>query len=175
MPTTYKLISKVTVGSGGAATIEFTSIPQTYTDLLIKYSLRQSGSSADIQLQVRFNGNTGANYSRKTLYSDSSVIDTGQGSGETSARFGFAQSSTYTANAFGSYEMYIPNYTSSNNKSFSDDSVNETNAATVYGIKMGALLWSQTAAITSISIQDLVTSTNFAQHSTARLYGIKNS
>ena len=172
---TFTLISSVTVGSGGAATIEFTSIPQTYTDLLVKLSLRQSGSSADIQLQVRFNGNTGANYSRRTLYGNGSVVETGSGSGETSARFGFAESSTYTANTFGSYEMYIPNYTSSNNKSFSDDSVTETNAATIYGVKMGALLWSQTAAITSISVQDLVNSTNFAQYSTAYLYGISNA
>ena len=41
MATTYTLISSVTVGSGGAANIEFTSIPSTYTDLLLKYYLRK--------------------------------------------------------------------------------------------------------------------------------------
>ena len=42
MATTYTLISSVTVGSGGAASIEFTSIPSTYTDLVLKLSARSS-------------------------------------------------------------------------------------------------------------------------------------
>jgi hypothetical protein len=40
MANTYEAIATVTVGSGGATDIEFTSIPGTYTDLLIKSSLR---------------------------------------------------------------------------------------------------------------------------------------
>ena len=44
MATTYTLISSVTVGSGGAASIEFTSIPADYTDLLLKVSMRCAGS-----------------------------------------------------------------------------------------------------------------------------------
>jgi hypothetical protein len=56
MANTYTLISSVTVGSGGAANIEFTSIPQTYTDLLYKISGRLSVDSASAFL--RYNGTT---------------------------------------------------------------------------------------------------------------------
>jgi hypothetical protein len=72
--------------------------------------------------------------------------------------------------------MYIPNYTSSNYKSFSTDSVCESNAASVYAQGFWSGLWSDTSAITSISIAELAgASTNIAEHSTAYLYGISNS
>jgi hypothetical protein len=54
MAVTYTLIQSVTVGSGGAANIEFTLIPQTYTDLLLLCSLDQSSSS--VIADIRFNG-----------------------------------------------------------------------------------------------------------------------
>jgi hypothetical protein len=57
MATTYKLISSVTVGSGGATTMTFSSIPQTYTDLLLKISSRNTTGGADNH-RVTFNGNT---------------------------------------------------------------------------------------------------------------------
>jgi hypothetical protein len=44
MATTYEIISSVTVGSGGAANIEFTSIPATYTDLYVLASIRSNRS-----------------------------------------------------------------------------------------------------------------------------------
>jgi len=175
MANTYTLIASSTVGSGGAANIEFTSIPATYTDLLIKMSLRQGGGSDGYQLGVRFNSST-SNYSRVAVYGDGSTGQTAGGSSETFARFGFAESSTFTANTFGSYEMYIPNYTSSSYKSFSTNSVTESNTSSVYAQGLWEGLWSNTSVITSILLQELSgAGTSFVQYSTAYLYGIKNS
>jgi len=78
-----------------------------------------------------------------------------------------------TANTFGSWEAYVPNYTLSNNKSVSLDSVMENNA-TAAEQNLVAGLWSNTAAITSIKLLPL-NGTAFKQYSTATLYGIKNS
>ena len=172
MAITYKTIATTTVGSGGATNIEFTSIPGTYTDLLIKGSTRLNGGDTGIQLVLRFNGNT-QNYSRRLIYGNGAAAESFSGSSETYLRIAFAEESTRTANTFNNFELYIPNYTSSNNKSTSSDSVTENNATTAYA-SLHAGLWSNTSAITSISIFDISgTQANFVQHSTATLYGIK--
>jgi hypothetical protein len=166
MPTTFTKIAAVTVGSGGAANIEFTSIPQTYTDLVMKVSIRNVNDTADSYL--RFNGAT-------TNFSDRWIYGTGSGTADstTNSNIDFLVTrSTFTANVFGNSEFYIPNYTGSTNKSVSVDSVSENNATTSYQL-LSAGLWSQTTAITSIQI--VANNGNLAQHSTATLYGIKNS
>jgi hypothetical protein len=169
MATTYEAIATVTVGSGGAANIEFTSIPATYTDLNILLSSRVSRSASDSNLLISFNSST-ANFSGRYLEG----LGSGTPGSSTFARFiGAAPATNATANTFGNTSVYIPNYTGSNNKSFSVDASAEDNAtvATLYFI---AGLWSDTSAITSVKIQPQ-TADNFAQYSTATLYGIKNS
>lgn len=166
MAVTYKLIQTITVGSGGAANIEFTSIPQTYTDL----HLVISGRSADtiIACQVEFNGST-SSHSGRFLEGDGSTVY----SYTTTSTIGaFITKSSDTASTFGSASIYIPNYTSSNHKSFSVDTTTENNATTAYPA-LFAKLWSNTSAITSILLKPQVA--NFAQYSSASLYGIKNS
>jgi hypothetical protein len=70
------LISSVTVGSGGAADIEFTSIPATYTDLLVKISIRNATSGAT-RVYVRFNGaSTDADLSTIRLYGENNSTGT---------------------------------------------------------------------------------------------------
>jgi hypothetical protein len=174
MANTYTLISSVTVGSGGAANIEFTSIPATYTDLVVKASLRQATAST-AQLGLRFNSDTGNNYSRRSVYADGSSAYSGSGSSENYMRIARIETSTYTASTFGNYELYIPNYAGSNNKSVSTDGVVENNASTADGQSLFAGLWSSSAAITSLMLSDFGDATNFAQYSTAYLYGISNA
>ena len=124
---------------------------------------------------MRFNGSSGANYSYRQLYgAGSSAGSYGPPSSETYGFVGSMGGTNYTASTFDSIDLYIPNYTSSNNKSFSVDSVAENNSATVNQLDLIAGLWSQTAAITSISLTSY-NAANFVQHSTATLYGIKNS
>jgi hypothetical protein len=168
MANTYTLISSVTVGSGGASTIDFTSIPQTYTDLLISSSIRTNRSAVGSYFFLSFNGNT-SNFSSRFLTGDGSSATSGS-----QARLGGVETNANaTASAFANNQLYIPNYTSSNHKSYSADSVVENNATTGFDYLIAGL-WSDTSAITSITITPEAGGT-YIQYSTAYLYGIKNS
>ena len=169
MANTFELISAVTVGAGGASSISFTSIPGTYTDLVLKVSARTSRASNSDWLWVALNASsTGFTY-REIEVSGATVI-TASGSGQYSI---FADGNTATSNTFSNAEIYIPNYTNSSYKSFICDSVTENNA-TANSFSLMAQLWSNTAAISSISITSSTSST-IAQYSTAYLYGVKNA
>lgn len=167
MPATYTLISSVTVGSGGAATIEFTSIPQTYTDLVIITSLRtnRTGDTWDAA-RMTFN-NASTNRSTRRLYGTGA----GTGSDAPSVMFGSnASTADNTSNTFGNGYCYIPNYTSSINKVSSTDAVNENNGTSALAM-LNSNLWSNSSAITSIQLVSENAAT-FVQYSTAYLYGI---
>jgi len=174
MAVTYVAISTVTVGSGGITnTISFTSIPQTYTDLVVRASLRDTrASSGPGYIHLNFNSAT-TNLSSKALRNvDGALASTTR----TDDYLGFsAANDSQTSNVFGNYELYVPNYTSTSTyKSFSIDSTNETNAATPIAQDLIAGLWSSTAAITTISLISELT-LFWKQYSTATLYGIKSS
>jgi hypothetical protein len=159
-------IQTVTVGSGGAANIEFTNIPQTYTDLKIVMSGRIV-SGTDGTLTPSFNNST-ANFSYRRLIGDGASASS---YADTTNSIGYVERSDFTASTFSNTEIYIPNYTGSTNKSFSVESVMENNATTSYA-GMWAGLWSNTAAITSVKLSGVA---NLAQHSTATLYGISRT
>jgi len=169
-----KAIETVTVPSGGASSITFSNIPQTYTDLVIKGSTRLNGGDEGVQLVVRFNDSQ-SGYSRRSLEGNGSTASSHSGSSETYMRFAYAEESVYTANTFNNFELYIPNYTSSNNKSTSSYSVVENNATIAYpAFHVG--LWANSAPITSISIFDISSVfAPFVQYSTATLYGITSA
>jgi hypothetical protein len=175
MANTFIKLSTVTVGASGAATIDFTSIPQTFTDLKLVTCLRNNNASPRTQIRVTFNSST-SNYSGKILRGyDNTTAD----STTTSTSYFDAwriPAATATTSVFSNDEIYIPNYTSSNYKSFSSDNVSETNVSsgTTNYMSLNAGLWSNTAAITSISLTS-DNATNFSQYSTATLYGIKSS
>lgn len=169
MPNTFTKIASVTVGSGGASSISFSSIPSTYTDLCLKVSLRSDASRINEDLLVSFNGSTSSR-SWKFLEGNGSSVSSASG---TDGRFSTFNANTSTSNTFGSAELYIPNYAGSNYKSVSIDTVTENNATSAYA-EIEAALWSNTAAITSIAMT-LAFGTVFMQYSTATLYGIKNS
>ena len=165
MPTAYTKIATVTVTTATQAAIEFTSIPATYTDLMILLSARSA--SSDVFGQVNFNNNT-SNFSSKRLEGD------GSAAGSASRSDDLAQiqaNSSRTANVFGNTSIYIPNYASSTNKSVSINFVEENNS-TQSQICSTAFLWSNTAAITSIKLTD---GGNYTQYSSATLYGIKKN
>ena len=167
MAANYVLLEKITVGATGAASVTFNNIPQTgYTDLKILVSARTNRTAGVDTLKVTYNG------------SSSSITERGlYGTGASTASFtGTVQELVWTtdasstANTFGNGEIYIPNYTSSNYKSASGDSVTEQNGSTAYQALMAGL-WSSTAAITSITLAPNV-GTALAQYSTFALYGL---
>ena len=158
----YK-IAAVEVGSAGASSIDFTSIPSGYTDLVVKLSLRADAVVSLLKMNIN---SSSANFTRKQLEGSGTAAASGSGSDN---YIGYIDYSTLTANTFSNTEVYIPNYASSNFKSISTDSVQENNATAAYS-SLFASLWSQTAAITSLSFN--LASANFVQYSTATLYGI---
>ena len=174
MANTYTQISSaVTVGAAGASTIDFTSIPATYTDLVVKLTTRDTAVTANTgAVKVTFNSSA-TSYTNKYLTGSGSAVATGT-TGTTYINAGLngvMPTTGNTASTFSNIEIYIPNYAGSTNKSVSVDAVGENNATAAYaGLVDG--LWSNTAAITSISIAP---TTLFAQYSSATLYGIKNS
>ena len=168
MANTYVKIASVTVGAGGAADIEFTSIPATYDDLVLKVSHRATVNIGIAAVLLQYNANA-SSYSYRRLLGDG---NTAASATDTTSAVAIAQGANATASTFGNLEIYIPNYAGSTNKSASADNGNETNATTEY-LSLYAHLWSNTAAITSVKL--LLSSGNFAQYSTAVLYGIKKS
>jgi len=166
MANTYTAIRTVTVGSGGAASMDFTNIPATYTDLQLLVSIREETSATAVAF-IKFN-NTTANRSERYLQGNGSTAV----SGTTAVLQFIACQPTDTANTFGNASIYIPNYAGSNYKSVSSDSVSENNATGAFS-RLVAGLWSDTSAINQITI---TTDTgDVAEYSTATLYGIKNS
>jgi len=159
-------IQTVTVPSGGAASIEFTSIPATFTDLILVWSVR---AGADWGMTFQFNNST-SNRSMRLLYGTGAAA--GSVTNTNFLIYGGQNNSSATANTFNNAAMYVPNYAGSNNKSFSVDAVGENNATTAYsGIHAG--LWSDTSAITSIKL--VAEAANFDQHSSATLYGVTSA
>jgi hypothetical protein len=170
MATTYKLIDKNTLTSNQNS-VSFTGLgaySSDYTDLAIFISGRCTISDTFRGSYISFNGST-SNFSGIYLQGAGSGTPA---SGSLARYIGANPAATATANTFGNKWIYIPNYSSSNNKSFSVDSVAENNATLAFAELMAGL-WSNTAAITSISFAHDVN--DFATGSSFYLYGIKKN
>jgi hypothetical protein len=166
MPLQLYKIGSVEVGSAGASNIDFTSIPQGYSDLKLVVSTRgTSGTSVGGHVFYIRPNNSSANGSIRYLVGNGVTASSGT---DTSIQ-GAGNASDWTANTFGSCDIYIPNYASANNKSISVDAVGENNG-TDTRIILYAGLWSNTAAITSLSLVPYAGT--FVQYTTATLYGI---
>lgn len=165
----WTVIDHEEVPSGGIASIVFSSIPATYTDLAVLLSGRTDSSTFGVvdTAIIYFNTDTSStgNYTSRTLWGDGS-----NRTSDTTKRGAFITGATATSSTFGNVLYYIPNYTAAVNKSVSIDGVSENNATTAYqGIH--AWLWSNTAAIDTITIK-AETGGNFVQYSSATLFGI---
>jgi hypothetical protein len=176
MPNTFELIASTTLASP-ASTIDFTSIPSTFTDLCLQFSIRATNSSSaraeDTVVLALNNDTTGSNYTARYLRGNGASAGSGVGSGYAGSYAGEFNGSTSTANTFTSGMVYIPNYAGSNNKSFSIDIAQEANATTAY-MQLHANLWNNTAAVNRLTFSNYNSNT-FATNSTAYLYGVKNA
>jgi len=165
---TFTLIASTTVGSGGASSVTFSSIPATYTDLKVVMSLRTNYAQNYDNFTMSINSST-TSFTFRMLYGSGSSVGSYN---STTGNITDIDAANNTANTFSNLDIYIPNYTSANNKSYSVDSVQENNATLAYA-EMVAGLWSNTAAITSLTFTS--NGGSFVQYSTAYLYGINNS
>jgi hypothetical protein len=166
------LIETVTVGAGGAASIEFTGIPQDAQDVQVLLSARTTGviSATTDFVNVRFNSNTSSVYSEVRLQGSGSGVATNDFSGNRILRLLLANGNTSTANTFGNSSLYVSNYSSSSNKSISIDSLDEANA-TAAQIAIGAALFASSAAITTLTLTP-ESGGDFVEYTTASLYKI---
>jgi hypothetical protein len=167
MANTYTLIEAKTLGST-TASVAFTSIPQTYTDLVLNYSIRGTNGDGFRGIRLSVNGST-ANLSVRQLQ--------GLGSGTPGSYtgtndIGAGNTAGSTSNTFAPGQIYFSNYTSSNSKSFSGETASETNATFAILQKYSGL-YSSSSAISSLGIS--FDANDIAANSSFYLYGIKNS
>jgi hypothetical protein len=161
MPVTYEPIATTTLGSA-ASTISFTSISSGYTDLRLVLVTRDASGSI---IRLRFNSDTGTNYSRTNLSGNGSTASSSRSTSANNISIGFGIT---TANVWGFYEMDIFSYAGSTNKTCLVTASEDENGSGTVSKRVG--LWRNTAAITDIELS--ATSGTFASGSTATLYGI---
>jgi len=175
---TYTLISS-NVLSSSAASVTFSAIPATYTDLVVRLSARDSsaGTNANYGQIILNNDTSSANYSAITVAQFNGTVYSNNyptsslGWGIWSY-YGF-DSAGNTANTFSSSEIYIPSYTASQKKPFSAYTVTEDNTATSGTcIEAIANLYQSTTAISAVTLK---TAGTFVSGSSFYLYGISNA
>lgn len=184
MANTYTLISTVNVGAGGASNISFSNIPQTYTDLVVLFSIRSNSASAGSglyeSLVTRINGSsTGGDYYSLTIRGDGTGgVSNAYYAGNVGWAFvaNYVNAANTTANSFSNYQMYFANYSSTSiPKTFSGEGASPTNTINTVGANSrSAARYTSNSAITSISFAPEYGSA-WVQYSSASLYGIKNS
>lgn len=169
----YESIATVTVGSGGSATISFTSIPATYTHLQIRAISRTSGSAGGY-VYMQYNGDTGSNYTRHQLYGDGSSAAAYGASADTKALAAYQTISTALSNTFASIVLDILDYANTNKyKTFRVLNGYDVNGAGGYVFFMSSA-WLSTSAINSITLYPEA-SQNFGQYTQFALYGIRGA
>jgi len=165
MPITYEPIATSTLTST-AASVTFSSIPSTYTDLILVISGRVSASVGNNASGLRFNGDSGNNYSMVRLTGDGSAASTDR---TTATYAGWAFIANSTVSEVTPVVYNIQNY------------VNTTTNKVVLGrgssasslISATASMWRNTAAITSIEV--IQSSTTWIVGSTFTLFGVKSA
>lgn len=170
MATTYMPIQSVTL-STSAASVTFSSIPQTYTDLVLRVSSRASNTQTTGNIYIQANSIT-SGYSGRELWAYGSTTRC-QAIGYSAAFNPYGESNGATANTFGSLECYFPNYLVAAYKTANITYAIEDNSSAGNLVGVSAQLLSNNAAISTLTV-----STDwplFLAGSTFHLYGIKNS
>ena len=164
----YGSIATVTVGSGGASSITFSSIPSTYTHLQLRMMVRETSTSNGYDMQL--NGDTGNNYSRHYLIGTGSSAVAAAVTSTSSMILSDAAVSTSTTGVFGASVCDVLDYTNVNkNKVIRTLGGFDNNGNGAIFFNSG--LWMNTSSVTSIVI--IPDAGNFAQYSSFALYGIK--
>ena len=167
--TSYESIATTTVGSGGAATITFSSIPSTYQHLQIRTSAKSTGTGQ--AQRVTFNSDTGSNYAAHFIFSNGSSAPYAGGGGSATyidVYAGYADNAVN--NVFGAAILDILDY-SNTNKNKVTRSLSGFDQNTAGNLALQSGLWVNTNAITSITLAPQ--NGNWAQYSSFALYGIK--
>jgi len=158
---TYQPIATTTISGTSTITYTFSSIPQTYTDLLLVINGTSGGTNVDFP--IRFNGDTGSNYSRTYLYASGSSAITGRNSNDTSMGL---------PNLDSNPGVSVSNIFNYSNTTTYKTAIGRTSGGANYGVSAITGLWRNTAAITSITIFG-AGGNAYGNGTTLTLYGIK--
>ena len=168
MAGTYKLIQAQTLSSSQSS-VTFSAIPATYTDLVIRASIRSDVATTGGALNLVVNSQT-SGFSSTNIFGDGTAAAGESKTAETKYIFRRSVTGTSnTSNTFASVEIYIPNYAGTTAKVASAFLVTENNTTSDAQINAFANLNTNTAAITDLSLQF----TNFVSGSSFYLYGIE--
>jgi len=172
MANTYTLIASNTLGAS-AASVTFSAIPATYTDLVLRISARSDNANLYSTFKITYNADTGTNYSETRLYvQDTGTISSATQGSRSNNTARYETGASATSNTFSSFELFLPNYAGTANKPISHFGVSENNS-TDAGISTYATLYRGSSAISSIELGNFLG--NFVSGSSFFLYGIKNS
>lgn len=165
---TYTPIASQTLSSA-TATVTFSGIPQTYTDLVLVMNLRDTASGTQTYPFVRFNGDSGTNYSFTRFQGTGSIANSGRASNQNKLELTEAAGAGTAANVFSPTIVHLQNY--ANTTTNKTCLVRINNSESGGGVAVGALvgLWRSTAAITEVTITG---QTSLASGSSFTLYGI---
>jgi len=181
----YESIATVTVGSGGADNVEFTSIPATFTHLQIRAIAKNEGATdagANF-LEFQVNSDTGSNYANHWFLGNGSAASTGNQTSNSTGRIplymlGYTNGTGMTT-TLGGTVVDILDYKNTNKYKTirSLAGINTNGVATVNGqnVALGSSLWMSSTAITSIKLFNGNTGIDIAQYSSFALYGIKGA
>jgi hypothetical protein len=177
MPNTFELIASSTVGASNVSSVTFNSIPNTFTDLALEVSARTTdwGYSYN-NLYLSINGSpSGSSYFNLILYAVGTTTGSFGQSGTSQLLLGGTPSTAGTSSTFSNVTSYLPNYAGSTTKFVSSEGASERSSDTNGHIFLSLIagLWSSTAAVSSLVLTS--DSSDFVQHSSFYLYGIKNS
>lgn len=156
---TYTLIASTTLGSSG--TVTFSSIPGTYTDLVVVASGTSTGNG---QISLRFNGGTSL-YSTTTLWGDGTTAGAAREGAATYMQLGYLN--YYNSGTYSSGYAHIFDYANTTTYKTVLSRMGNTSVGT--GASVGT--WRSTAAITSVEV--LPASYSFASGTIVKLYGIE--
>jgi hypothetical protein len=176
----YESIASVTVGSGGAAYAEFTSIPATYTHLQIRILSRTTQNSVNGEsILLRFNGDTGSNYSDhvlRTYFGVGSGLDASGNANQSFINIGASVSNSLMSDLYAATIIDILDYGNTNKykttRNINGYDFNGSTTGYSY-LQFISGNWRNTNAISTIRLTPDVS--NFSQYSSIALYGIKGS
>jgi hypothetical protein len=169
------LIDTVTVGSGGASSISFASIPSTYQHLQIRGISRTNRADTNDFMTLRFNSDSGTNYAYHSLYGNGASAggnDTGTSTGTPWS--GVTAGGNATASMFGTAIWDVLDYKNTNKYKTTRLLSGTDQNSTTGRIYFMSNLWQNTAAITTVTIIPTY-GTSFSQYSSFSLYGYMGS
>jgi hypothetical protein len=172
--TSYESIATVTVGSGGASSIDFTSIPNTYEHLQIRAFARGNTNDNIDDIAWRFNSDSSVNYAAHYIIGNGSSAFAGAATGLNYAVWMRVANNLSPSNTFGIGILDILDYKNTNKYKVGRSLSGVDNNNTTGQIMYTSSVWFSTSAITSITLLS-TNSSSFRQYSSFALYGIKGA